>query len=33
MTDAVRHHVRPGGGNEVTLVRAIEERRDPVEEG
>lgn len=23
MTDAVRHHVRPGGGNELTLVRSI----------
>ena len=25
MTDAVRHHVRPGGGNELTLVRSIED--------
>ena len=33
MTDAVRHHVRPGGGNEVTLVRAIDDRSDPAEEG
>jgi anti-sigma regulatory factor (Ser/Thr protein kinase) len=33
MTDAVRHHVRPGGGNEVTLVRAIDDRTDPAEEG
>jgi anti-sigma regulatory factor (Ser/Thr protein kinase) len=31
MTDAVRHHVRPGGGNELTLVRSIEE--NPAEEG
>jgi serine/threonine-protein kinase RsbW len=23
MTDSVRHHVRPGGGNELTLVRSI----------
>lgn len=30
MTDAVRHHVRPGGGNELTLVRSID---DPAEEG
>ena len=29
MTDAVRHHVRPGGGNELTLVRSI----NPTEEG
>jgi anti-sigma regulatory factor (Ser/Thr protein kinase) len=41
MTDAVRHHVRPGGGNEVTLVRSIDDRTDdrkhdrtePAEEG
>jgi anti-sigma regulatory factor (Ser/Thr protein kinase) len=33
MTDAVRHHVRPGGGNELTLVRSIDERSDPAEEG
>ena len=41
MTDAVRHHVRPGGGNEVTLVRSIHDRpdgrtggtTDPAEEG
>lgn len=25
MTDAVRHHVRPDGGNELTLVRSIDE--------
>ena len=25
MTDAVRHHVRPGGGNELTLVRSIDD--------
>lgn len=25
MTDAVRHHVRPDGGNELTLVRSIGE--------
>jgi anti-sigma regulatory factor (Ser/Thr protein kinase) len=25
MTDAVRHHVRPDGGNELTLVRSIED--------
>src|SRR5262245_33567613 len=31
MTDAVRHHVRPGGGNELTLVRSIENQ--PAEEG
>ena len=31
MTDAVRHHVRPGGGNELTLVRSIEDH--PAEEG
>jgi serine/threonine-protein kinase RsbW len=24
MTDAVRHHVRPDGGNELTLVRSID---------
>lgn len=30
MTDEVRHHVRPDGGNELTLVRSIE---DPAEEG
>lgn len=29
MTDEVRHHVRPDGGNELTLVRAI---GDPAEE-
>ena len=29
MTDAVRHHVRPDGGNELTLVRSI---GDPAEE-
>ena len=29
MTDAVRHHVRPGGGNELTLVRSIDDQ--PVE--
>lgn len=33
MTDAVRHHVRPGGGNEVILVHAIDDRTDPAEEG
>ena len=26
MTDAVRHHVRPGGGNELTLVRSIRDQ-------
>lgn len=31
MTDAVRHHVRPGGGNELTLVRSIGDQ--PSEEG
>ena len=31
MTDTVRHHVRPGGGNELTLVRSIEDH--PAEEG
>ena len=31
MTDAVRHHVRPGGGNELTLVRSVDEH--PAEEG
>lgn len=31
MTDAVRHHVRPGGGNELTLVRSIDDH--PSEEG
>ena len=31
MTDAVRHHVRPGGGNELTLVRSIDDK--PAEEG
>lgn len=31
MTDAVRHHVRPGGGNELTLVRSIDDQ--PAEEG
>ena len=31
MTDAVRHHVRPGGGNELTLVRSIDDQ--PSEEG
>lgn len=30
MTDEVRHHVRPDGGNELTLVRSIDE---PAEEG
>jgi hypothetical protein len=25
MTDEVRHHVRPDGGNELTLVRSIGE--------
>jgi serine/threonine-protein kinase RsbW len=29
MTDEVRHHVRPGGGNELTLVRSID---DPAKE-
>jgi anti-sigma regulatory factor (Ser/Thr protein kinase) len=29
MTDEVRHHVRPDGGNELTLVRSIDE---PAEE-
>jgi serine/threonine-protein kinase RsbW len=33
MTDAVRHHVRPGGGNELTLIRSIDDRTDPAEEG
>jgi serine/threonine-protein kinase RsbW len=37
MTDAVRHHVRPGGGNELTLVRSIDYRAtihdEPSEEG
>jgi anti-sigma regulatory factor (Ser/Thr protein kinase) len=33
MTDAVRHHVRPGGGNELTLVRSIDGATDdPSEE-
>ena len=31
MTDAVLHHVRPGGGNELTLVRSIDDQ--PAEEG
>jgi anti-sigma regulatory factor (Ser/Thr protein kinase) len=31
MTDAVRHHVRPGGGNELTLVRSIDD--NAAEEG
>ncbi len=31
MTHAVRHHVRPGGGNELTLVRSIDDQ--PSEEG
>jgi anti-sigma regulatory factor (Ser/Thr protein kinase) len=34
MTDEVRHHVRPDGGNELTLVRSIGEpsdRRDPTD--
>jgi serine/threonine-protein kinase RsbW len=31
MTDAVRHHVRPDGGNELTLVRSIDDDRS--EEG
>ena len=26
MTDVVRHHVRPDGGNELTLVRSIEDQ-------
>ena len=26
MTDEVRHHVRPGGGNELTLVRSIDDQ-------
>jgi anti-sigma regulatory factor (Ser/Thr protein kinase) len=26
MTGAVRHHVRPGGGNELTLVRSIDDQ-------
>jgi anti-sigma regulatory factor (Ser/Thr protein kinase) len=30
MTDEVRHHVRPDGGNELTLVRSIDE---PAKEG
>jgi serine/threonine-protein kinase RsbW len=30
MTDEVRHHVRPDGGNELTLVRSID---DPAMEG
>ena len=30
MTDEVRHHVRPDGGNELTLVRSID---DPAKEG
>ena len=30
MTDEVRHHVRPDGGNELTLVRSID---GPAEEG
>jgi anti-sigma regulatory factor (Ser/Thr protein kinase) len=30
MTDAVRHHVRPGGGNELTLVRSIDD--EPTDE-
>ena len=34
MTDGVRHHVRPGGGNELTLVRSIDGTADdPAEEG
>jgi serine/threonine-protein kinase RsbW len=33
MTDEVRHHVRPDGGNELTLVRSIEAPVDgPAEE-
>ena len=28
MTDEVRHHVRPDGGNELTLVRSIEDGRE-----
>lgn len=28
MTDEVRHHVRPDGGNELTLVRSIDEPRE-----
>ncbi|HXG25974.1 MAG TPA: ATP-binding protein [Candidatus Binatia bacterium] len=31
MTDAVRHHVRPGGGNELTLIRSIDD--EPTREG
>ena len=30
MTDEVRHHVRPDGGNEFTLVRSID---NPAMEG
>ena len=30
MTDEVRHHVRPDGGNELTLVRSIDQ---PAKEG
>ena len=30
MTDEMRHHVRPDGGNELTLVRSID---DPAKEG
>jgi anti-sigma regulatory factor (Ser/Thr protein kinase) len=28
MTDSVRHHVRPDGGNELTLVRSIDDRAE-----
>ena len=33
MTDAVRHHVRPGGGNELTLVRSIDDTSDGADGG
>jgi anti-sigma regulatory factor (Ser/Thr protein kinase) len=35
MTDEVRHHVRPDGGNELTLVRSIDDAADdgPTREG
>ena len=33
MTDGVRHHVRPGGGNELTLVRSIGGATEPTQEG
>jgi anti-sigma regulatory factor (Ser/Thr protein kinase) len=32
MTDEVRHHVRPDGGNELTLVRSIDGPAGPAEE-